>query len=361
MECNSLARSSFSYSQNEILGLNMGALFKLGEDANWGKIADSIKLGLGWRGEIIGITRDEKEFPVEITISKPPGKADSGGNIICFVRDLTERKRAEEMQELDRMKSEFISNISHELRTPLHSIQGFTKLILEGEVPDPATQKRFLTIIDGQSQHLGNLISDLLDVSRLESSRFKIHKQRVSMEDIMRDALQNCYSLAKQKGIVFNEAIPQTLPKITADSERLNQVMVNLLSNAIKFSKEGSQVTMRAEARDSELLVQVADQGIGIPKEAMSHLFQRFYRAEDPDRVGGTGLGLYISKQIIEAHGGDIWAESEFGKGSTFFFTIPLVLRQRRRKKKVGEILVENGLIGQEHLDKALKKQQSQK
>jgi len=361
MECNSLARSSFSYSQNEILGLNMGALFKLGEDANWGKIADSIKLGLGWRGEIIGITRDEKEFPVEITISKPPGKADSGGNIICFVRDLTERKRAEEMQELDRMKSEFISNISHELRTPLHSIQGFTKLILEGEVPDPATQKRFLTIIDGQSQHLGNLISDLLDVSRLESSRFKIHKQRVSMEDIMRDALQNCYSLASQKGIVFNEAIPQTLPKITADSERLNQVMVNLLSNAIKFSKEGSQVTMRAEARDSELLVQVADQGIGIPKEAMSHLFQRFYRAEDPDRVGGTGLGLYISKQIIEAHGGDIWAESEFGKGSTFFFTIPLVLRQRRRKKKVGEILVENGLIGQDDLDKALKKQQSQK
>ena len=279
---------------------------------------------------------------------------------LTSLHDITERKRAEEDgRELDRMKSEFISNISHELRTPLHSIQGFTELMLEGEVPDPGTQKRFLTIIDKQSQRLGRLIANLLDISRLESGRFSIQKQRSSMANIIRDACQSSFVLASAKGISINEDIPQTLPEIEVDGERLTQVMVNLLGNAIKFSNDGS-VTVKAELKNGDLLVQVVDQGIGIPKEAMSHLFDRFYRVEDPAEVGGAGLGLYISKQIIEAHGGDLWAESEHREGSTFSFTIPVVSRKRRPKKKIGEILVEDGHITKKDLHSALKKQQTQ-
>ncbi len=244
---------------------------------------------------------------------------------LASLRDITERKRAEEkLHELDRMKSEFIANISHELRTPLHSIRGFTKLMLGGKVPDPETQKEFLSTIDKQSERLGKLIDSLLDMSRLESGRFRIQKQRLPIKDIIHETVGSFYTLVSEKGTVINEDIPATLPEIEADGERVRQVMVNLLSNAIKFSNDGGSVTVKGNVNDSELLVQVTDRGIGIPKEAMPHLFERFYRAQDSMARGGAGLGLYISKQIIEAHGGRIWAESKVGEGSTFSFTLPL-------------------------------------
>jgi len=244
---------------------------------------------------------------------------------LASLRDITERKRAEEkLRELDRMKSEFLSNVSHELRTPLHSIQGFTKLMLRGKVPDAETQKEFLGIVDEQSQHLGTLINSLLDMSRLESGRFAVQKQLLPLKDIIHKAVESFYSLASDKGMVISEDIPVTLPEIEADGERLGQVMVNLLSNAVKFSNGGGSVIVKGETKDGELLVQVTDHGIGIPKEAIPHLFERFYRAEDSMARGGAGLGLYISKQIIEAHGGHIWAESKVGKGTTVSFTLPL-------------------------------------
>jgi len=245
---------------------------------------------------------------------------------LATVHDITERKRAEEeLRELDRMKSEFISNISHELRSPLHSIRGFTKLMLMDKVPDPEVQKEFLSIIDDQGKRLGTLIDSLLDMSRLESGRFTIQKQRLSIKDVIHETVESFYSLASEKDTVINEDIPVTLPEIEADGERVRQVMVNLLSNAVKFSNDGGSVTVKGEVNGSELLVQVTDRGIGIPEEAMLYLFERFYQVNGSATrsAGGSGLGLYISRQIIEAHGGHIWAESKVGEGSTFSFALP--------------------------------------
>lgn len=271
-------------------------------------------------------------------------------------REIAERKRAEAaLREVDHMKSEFFSSISHELRTPLHSILGFTKLMLGGKVPDHKTQVEFLTIIDSQGEHLGKLIGNLLDVSLLESGRFEVRKQLLSIKELIYDALESFYSLAEEKGIVLSKKIAATLPKVEADGERLRQVMNNLISNAIKFSPDGGSIIVKAEDKNNELLVQVIDHGVGIPKEAIPHVFERFYRAEDSMALGGTGLGLYITKQIIEAHGGRIWVESEPGKGSTFYFTIPLLPR-----KRVGELLVEDGLISQQDLKQVLKKQRGE-
>jgi two-component system phosphate regulon sensor histidine kinase PhoR len=240
-------------------------------------------------------------------------------------RDITERKQAEEAKsEIDRLKSEFISNISHELRSPLHSIRGFSNLILDGKVPDPETQKEFLTIIDRQSEHLGSLVDNLLDMSRIEAGQFSIRKQLTSIENVIHSAVETFYTVADEKDIIITEDIQPILPEIEVDEERLKQVMMNLLSNAIKFTKDSSPVTVKVKARDGELLVQVIDRGIGIPKEVMPRLFERFQQAEAASRIGGAGLGLYISKQIIEAHGGRIWAKSKEGKGSTFYFTLPL-------------------------------------
>jgi signal transduction histidine kinase len=271
-------------------------------------------------------------------------------------REITERKRAEAaLLELDQMKSQFISSVSHELRTPLHSIAGFTKLMLQGRVVAPKDQREFLVIIDKQSEHLGKLIDGLLDVSRLESGRFETRKQRLSIKEPIQDVINELSSLASEKGVVIRENVPSTLPEVEIDRERMTQVMTNLIGNAIKFNSKGSDIIIEAEVRGSEILVRVIDHGTGISKEAIPHIFEKFYRAKGMLSVGGTGLGLYITKQIVEVHGGRIWAESEPNKGSTFFFTIPKPLK--KRTKRVGKILVEDGLITQQSLEEALKKQ----
>jgi PAS domain S-box-containing protein len=281
---------------------------------------------------------------------------------LVILRDITERKQLEEEQsKLERMKTEFLSNISHELRTPLQSITGFTKLMLQGKVPDPETQKEFLTIIDSQSENLCGLIESLLDMSRIESCRFDINKAPMSLRDLIQDVVHGFHNTANAKNIALTEDIPAALPEIEADEGRLRQVMTNLLGNAIKFSKDGGKITVKAEAEDSNVLVQVTDCGIGIPKEAMKHLFEKFYQGDGSITrgYGGSGLGLYISKQIIEAHGGRIWAESKPGKKTKLAFIIPRV--SKRGRKKIGEILVEDGLITDQDLAEALRKQEGQK
>jgi signal transduction histidine kinase/PAS domain-containing protein len=233
--------------------------------------------------------------------------------------------RAEEkIRNLDPMQSEFMSNIVHELRAPLHSILAFTKLILEGEVSNNETQKEFLTIISDQSEHLRKLINELVDISPIEPECFNVGKERVAIKDLLQGSVREFYSMAKQKNIGIRENMPLILPEIEVDAQRMRQVMFNLLDNAIKFSDDGGNVSVNAEVRDGDLLVQVADQGIGIPEEAMPSLFEKFYQVKNSARAGGLGLGLYISKRIIEAHRGRIWAESTEGAGSTFSFTLPL-------------------------------------
>ncbi len=354
---NKAAENIFGYSADEVVGKQLTRIMpERSRQARQRGLGRMISTGesraIGKTVEKVGLKKDGSEFPLELSLAR--WKVGAGIFFTAIVRDITERKQAEEaLRELDRMKSEFISNTSHELRTPLHSIQGFTKLMMQGKVPDPKTQKEFLTIIDKQSEQLGQMIDDLLDMSRIESGRFQIQKRRLSIKGIIHNALESFHSPANEKGIVISEDIPAILPKVEVDKKRLNQVMANLLSNAIKFSPGGGDILVKAEDRDNWLLVQVADHGIGIPKEAIPRLFERFYRVEDLDSAGGAGLGLHIAKQIIQTHGGRIWVESEFGKGSTFYFTLPKLPR-----KRVGELLVADGFISRQQLKEILKKQE---
>ena len=237
---------------------------------------------------------------------------------VRVIHDVTQEK------ELDRLKSEFVANISHELRTPLHAIRGFNKLLLEGKVSNPETQREFMAIISEQSEHLTKLVNDLIDVSSIEAGRFRILRQRLPMEGLVRGVITGLYSLAAEKGIVIKVELPAILPDVDGDEERLKQVMTNLVGNAIKFSPNGSSVVVRGGAMDNKVLIQVTDQGKGMSPETMLHLFKRFYRGSEAVAQGGAGLGLYIAKQIVEAHGGRIWVESLMGKGSTFSFTVPV-------------------------------------
>ncbi len=278
------------------------------------------------------ITLCRTDSPGEIVLSGSPRRvlnvyasrvSDSAGNYLGEVRVIHDVTREKELEQL---KDDFIASVSHELRSPLHSIRGFVRLMLEGKVPDPETQREFLTVVEEQSQHLNNLVDDLLDTFAMESGRKALKRQRVSMKDVILDAALKLGNKAAEKGVVIDTELADGCPDVEGNEEALEQVVTNIVDNAIKFSRQGGQIIVKASSGDGKLLTQVIDHGIGISKETIPRLFDKFYQADGSATraAGGTGLGLYICKQIVEAHGGKIWVESEPGRGSTFSFTITL-------------------------------------
>lgn len=239
---------------------------------------------------------------------------------VKVVYDVTKER------ELDQMKSDFISMVSHELRTPLFSIQGYIRLILDDQVPDEETRTSFLAIVEEQAQHLAGMVDDLLDLSRLEAGLIDLKLEPVQIGEIGHQTIIKLHSLAQSKQIALEMQVADDIPLLTADRRWLDHVMINLVDNAIKFTPEGGQVLVLAKRRKSDVVVQVIDSGIGIPKEAQKSLFSKFYQVDGSAtrEMGGTGLGLYIVRRIVEAHGGRIWVESEVGKGSVFSFSLPL-------------------------------------
>jgi signal transduction histidine kinase len=223
-----------------------------------------------------------------------------------------------------KLDSDYVATVLHEMRTPLHSISGFAKLMLEEDVSDDATRKEFLSIMVQQSESLNKLIDDLSHILYDKSEAFSIHKEPVSSYKIITEAIDSVQGMAQQKKNLISHNLTTSLPEVEADAFRIKQVIINLLTNAIKFSPENRPIFLKAGVRDEELLVQVIDYGIGIPKTELPAIFNRYYQAENRGDVEGTGLGLYICQQIIQAHGGRIWAESVEGEGSTFCFSSPI-------------------------------------
>jgi PAS domain S-box-containing protein len=236
---------------------------------------------------------------------------------MVMMQDITQRK------EVERLKDEFISTVSHELRTPLTSLRGFAELMLEREFP-PDKRQRFLSIIHGETVRLTNLINDFLDLQRMESGRQIYHLDHVDVLELLRESIVLFQEADGKHALQLKAA--ENLPLVAADKDRLRQVLSNLLSNAIKFSPDGGIVTVGARQEGGQVTVWVADQGVGIPPEALSRLFDKFFRVESSQtrHIGGTGLGLALVKEIIEAHQGLVWVESEPNRGSTFWFTLPL-------------------------------------
>ncbi len=235
-------------------------------------------------------------------------------------RDVTREK------ELDQMKNQLLSIVSHELRTPLAAIKGFTTTLLREDVRwDEATQRDFLKIIEEETDRLGELIDNLLDMSQIEAGALRVDKEPTQLRNIVREAVDRARRRTEAHWFVVD--LPAELPRVWADSRRIRQVLNNLLENAIKYSPGGGQITVAAEVEGDHLTVSIADSGPGIPAPYLDKIFQRFFQvdAASTRRTGGSGLGLSISKGIVEAHGGRIWAESSPGQGSVFRFTLPLV------------------------------------
>lgn len=246
--------------------------------------------------------------------------------IVLASRDISQRKRAQhELQELNRLKTEFLSTAAHELRTPLTTIRGFSEILLSRRL-EADRQRRYLTMINEQATRLGRIIDDLLDISRLEAKRnLTLVTDPVDMGELLARLLSAFQEASPHHRFILERCA--NCPPILGDAVRLIQVIENLLSNARKYSPGGGTVHVRVSARDDVVHVSVRDEGIGLTPDEQEHLFEKFYRANASNTaVNGSGLGLSISKLIVELHGGSIWAESESGKGSTFHFTLPLMM-----------------------------------
>ena len=229
-----------------------------------------------------------------------------------------------ELKEIDRLKDEFVQNLSHELRTPLTFIRGYVELLLEdamGELNEE--QRSALQIVAEKSESLTRLVSDILSLQRVEPATLSLAP--MSLAEAARKAMAGARVAATRSGVVLREEIPSDLPLVLGDQGRLIQVFDNLLSNAIKFSPLGGVITVRLKEAGEWVQAEVSDTGIGIPADKLDRIFDRFYQVDGSTtrRFGGSGLGLAIVKQIVEAHGGRVWVESELGKGSTFYFTVP--------------------------------------
>jgi len=248
---------------------------------------------------------------------------------------LTEelKKRARELKELDRLKSAFLANMSHELRTPLNSVLGFTDVILEG-LDGPLTDfmNNDLRLIQKNGQHLLHLINDVLDMAKIESGRMNLHPETFKVHSVLDEVVSITSTLASEKNLALfiDEASDQDI-EIYADNTRLRQVMINLVNNSIKFTDQG-RITICTKAMEGgRVLITVKDTGIGIPPDKLDAVFQEFTQVDTSTtrKVGGTGLGLPISRRLVEMHGGRLWAESTGieGEGATFHVEMPVEAR----------------------------------
>ena len=247
---------------------------------------------------------------------------DAPAGVVAVLHDVTREK------EVSEMKNDFVSMVSHELRTPLASIRAYIEMLIDGEAQDGKTQREFYEVIQNESNRLGRLIDNILNISRIESGLVRVVKQPQSVAVILKEAIEVISPQATQKQIKLEENLPPVFYQTLADRDMLYQAVLNLLSNAVKYTPNGGTITVQSSVDESQkkILTRIIDTGVGIPPKDLPFVFDKFYRAQANNRVAsGTGLGLSLVKHIIETvHHGRVLVESHVGKGSSFGFELDL-------------------------------------
>jgi signal transduction histidine kinase len=224
------------------------------------------------------------------------------------------------MHQLEEQREDLIRAVSHDLRNPLAVVLGQAQIALRYAEKVDLVRKS-AEAIDTSARRMNVMIQDLVDVARMEGGQLRLDKRPTDLISFLYDLLERVKTVMHAERIKID--ITQEIPPVAADPDRLERILVNLLSNALKYSPPETEVTLSARRKGDEVIVSVADRGLGIAPQDVSQLFQRYYRAKGARKTEGLGLGLYISRMLVEAHGGHIWVESETGQGSTFHFTLP--------------------------------------
>jgi two-component system phosphate regulon sensor histidine kinase PhoR len=239
------------------------------------------------------------------------------GALVLF-QDLTEVKNVQTM------RRELVGNISHELRTPIAGIKAMVETLRSGAMDDEEAAIYFLTRIENEVDHLTQMVAELTELSRIETGRAELKMSPLNLNLLVEEAVAQLNTLAQRQQVTIATDLTPDLQIIKADNDRIRQTLTNLVHNAIKFNHPGGMVTISTKVDGESVIVSVSDTGIGISKEDLPHVFERFYKADKARPTGGSGLGLAIAKHVVQAHGGSIWAQSEEGKGSTFSFSLPV-------------------------------------
>jgi PAS domain S-box-containing protein len=337
------AKKMKGYAENEAIGQNFRILYTPEDRAAQRpeqNLQRAFQQGL-YREQGQRVRKDGEYFWADVTLTS---MMDDSGQVMAFskvTRDITEQKRLEDereaaraahqmvenLREIDLMKDQFLSILSHELRTPLNAILGFGSVLEDGLTGElTPMQHNYLRKMLGGAEILLALINDLLDISRMAAGKFWLEPHPMAFAPLASEVVDNLMTLAGQKQQQLRCFLASDLPMIEADARRVRQVLTNLINNAIKFAPNGSEIEVRATVQRDAVRVDVIDHGDGIAASDVQRLFQRFGQLDSSNtrRATGTGLGLSISKALVEAHGGEIGVDSEVGKGSRFWFTLPV-------------------------------------
>jgi two-component system phosphate regulon sensor histidine kinase PhoR len=248
---------------------------------------------------------------MRVSLSEVQGLPDEEKTMIVF-HDVTRLKK------LERIRTDFVANVTHEIRTPLTAVIGYLETLQAGALENPEDAKRFIDIMLKQARRLNRLVEDLMTISRIELGEVLLHIEGLSLSEVMENVISLLDARAAAKKIKIQNRLQQNLPQIKADRDRLIQVLVNVLDNAVKFTPDGGLITLDAEEKAENVVLTISDTGIGIPREEIQRLGERFYRVDKTRsrELGGTGLGLSIVKHLMIAHGGKMEIESQMGKGT---------------------------------------------
>ena len=326
------AEQIFGWKADEVMGKPLELLlpdrFRAGHRGHverFGKSKEHARR-MGERREIAGLRKNGDEFPAEAAIAQ----VHMGDSVVYSVvlRDITEQVQLHKrLQRAVRARDETVGVVAHDLRNPVSAIKMLAAALMTGSEWEALSgeRKERVRLIREAALQMDRLIQDLLDVTRVESGRLAINPEPLTTVALLDGALQTLRPLVEQAGLTLSTEVPSALPKVSADPERVGQVLSNLIGNAIKFTSAGGDIHVSASVQDAMVRVSVRDTGSGIAREQLPHLFERYWEGTPSlIRAKGAGLGLPISKGIVGAHGGQLWVESEPGKGATFHFTLPI-------------------------------------
>lgn len=269
---------------------------------------------------LLDFDNDDEEIILEAHFSVIEKENGEQNGLIAVLHDVTEQEKIEEE------RREFVANVSHELRTPLTSMKSYLEALADGAIEDPEVAPRFIHVTQTETERMIRLVNDLLQLSKMDSKDYHMNFASINLPQFVDQIMERFEMSTKNESITFKHKIPDRDMFVYGDRDKLTQLMDNILSNAVKYSPEGGTITCALKAEKDRVLVSIKDEGVGIPKENIPFVFDRFYRVDKARtrNLGGTGLGLAIAKEIVTAHGGSIWVSSDWGKGTTISFALPL-------------------------------------
>lgn len=310
---NNRAEELLGVYRHNVTGLSVLDLLKI---RNEYKIAD---LYNATDSIMLDFSHDEEAILLKANFSVIKKENGLVSGLIAVIHDVTEQ------EEVEMERREFVANVSHELRTPLTTMKSYLEALQDGAVDDKRLATKFLDVTQNETERMIRLVNDLLQLSKLDAKDYAINPQKTDYVDFCSRIIDR-FEMSKKQNIRFVRELPGRSFYVDIDRDKLTQVIDNIISNAMKYSPEGGTITFKVIRRGQDIKTKISDQGVGIPKENLTKVFNRFYRVDRARsrRLGGTGLGLAIAKEMIEAQGGEIWAESEWNKGTAILFTLPL-------------------------------------